>query len=233
VRVDRVRQLILKERVGFDATGAETGPLEVLVNNTKWDGRGSPGVSVDFPRDGITELPRVGSTELWEIINLTADAHPMHTHLAQFQILSRQSFGPGYPAAWAAAYFAPDGTPKCGVASLDPSNPCPGYGPPLAYRVPNGDGAIGGNPAVGPYLLPDAAPPEPEEAGWKDTARSLPGQVLRILVRFAPTSDPVSEVRPGENRYPFDPSKGPGYVWHCHIIDHEDNEMMRPYRVLP
>ncbi len=33
--------------------------------------------------------------------------------------------------------------------------------------------------------------------------------------------------------YPFDPSTGPGYVWHCHIIDHEDNEMMRPYNVLP
>jgi hypothetical protein len=31
----------------------------------------------------------------------------------------------------------------------------------------------------------------------------------------------------------FDPSEGPGYVWHCHIIDHEDNEMMRPYSVLP
>jgi hypothetical protein len=32
--------------------------------------------------------------------------------------------------------------------------------------------------------------------------------------------------------YPFDPSLGPGYVWHCHIVDHEDNEMMRPYGVV-
>jgi FtsP/CotA-like multicopper oxidase with cupredoxin domain len=35
----------------------------------------------------------------------------------------------------------------------------------------------------------------------------------------------------GINLYPFDPTEGPGYVWHCHIIDHEDNEMMRPYKV--
>jgi FtsP/CotA-like multicopper oxidase with cupredoxin domain len=33
--------------------------------------------------------------------------------------------------------------------------------------------------------------------------------------------------------YPFEPNGGHGYVWHCHIIDHEDNEMMRPYAVTP
>ena len=35
--------------------------------------------------------------------------------------------------------------------------------------------------------------------------------------------------RPGQNKFAFNPTYGPGYVWHCHIIDHEDNEMMRPY----
>jgi hypothetical protein len=44
-----------------------------------------------------------------------------------------------------------------------------------------------------------------------------------------PAMTPVDAVAPGENRFPFDPADGPGYVWHCHIIDHEDNEMMRPY----
>jgi spore coat protein A len=232
VRVDKVRQLILKEQAGFDSAGNATGPLEVLVNNSKYDGLMSPGVAADFPKDGVSELPRVGSTELWEIINLTMDAHPMHTHLAQFQILSRQSFGAGYPDAWAAAFYAADGTPRCGTAYADPGNPCPGYGPPNTYGIPNGDGAVGGNPAVGPYLLPDRSPPAPEESGWKDTAKAMPGQVLRILVRFAPTYAPVSAARPGKNLFPFDPTKGPGYVWHCHIIDHEDNEMMRPYRVV-
>jgi len=33
--------------------------------------------------------------------------------------------------------------------------------------------------------------------------------------------------------FPFDPNGGHGFVWHCHIIDHEDNEMMRPDEVKP
>jgi hypothetical protein len=38
---------------------------------------------------------------------------------------------------------------------------------------------------------------------------------------------------PDEAVYPFDPSGGLGYVWHCHILEHEDNEMMRPFAVVP
>ncbi len=56
-------------------------------------------------------------------------------------------------------------------------------------------------------------PPEPFEAGWKDTVRADPGMVTRIIV-------------------PFEGYAG-RYVWHCHILEHEDNEMMRPYEVLP
>jgi spore coat protein A len=55
-------------------------------------------------------------------------------------------------------------------------------------------------------------PPAPEEAGWKDTVRADPGMVTRIIVRF--------EGYPGR------------YVWHCHVLEHEDNEMMRPYDVV-
>ena len=58
-----------------------------------------------------------------------------------------------------------------------------------------------------------ATPPDPAEAGWKDTVRANPGAVTRIIARF--------EGYPGR------------YVWHCHILEHEDNEMMRPYEVLP
>jgi FtsP/CotA-like multicopper oxidase with cupredoxin domain len=51
-------------------------------------------------------------------------------------------------------------------------------------------------------------------------------------VRWAPTAVAVSGVQAGTNRFPFDPTTGgPGYVWHCHILDHEDNEMMRSYLV--
>jgi spore coat protein A, manganese oxidase len=57
-----------------------------------------------------------------------------------------------------------------------------------------------------------AVPPAPEEAGWKDTVRADPRMVTRIIV-------------------PFEGYTG-RYVWHCHILEHEDNEMMRPYDVV-
>jgi len=56
-------------------------------------------------------------------------------------------------------------------------------------------------------------PPDPTEAGWKDTVRAEPGMITRIVVRFEGYSG--------------------RYVWHCHILEHEDNEMMRPFDVLP
>lgn len=56
------------------------------------------------------------------------------------------------------------------------------------------------------------APPEPWETGFKDTVIAYPGQVTRIRAQFT---------TPGQ------------YVWHCHIVEHEDNEMMRPYRIGP
>jgi spore coat protein A len=61
-------------------------------------------------------------------------------------------------------------------------------------------------------FLGDAQPPEPNEAGWKDTVRADPHMVTRIIV-------------------PFTGFTG-RYVWHCHILEHEDNEMMRPYEVI-
>lgn len=54
--------------------------------------------------------------------------------------------------------------------------------------------------------------PANNEAGWKDTAVMLPGEVTRVIAKFD---------REGR------------YVWHCHILSHEDHEMMRPYEVLP
>jgi FtsP/CotA-like multicopper oxidase with cupredoxin domain len=71
--------------------------------------------------------------------------------------------------------------------------------------------------------------PEANEAGWKDTLKMFPQEVTRIVLRWAPISVPINGVAPGQNMYAFDPTSGPGYVWHCHILDHEDNEMMRPY----
>ncbi len=55
-------------------------------------------------------------------------------------------------------------------------------------------------------------PPEPGETGFKDTVIVYPGQVTRVRAQF---------LNPGQ------------YVWHCHIVEHEDNEMMRPFRIGP
>ena len=55
-------------------------------------------------------------------------------------------------------------------------------------------------------------PPEPWETGFKDTVTAYPGQVTRIRAKFD---------TPGQ------------FVWHCHIVEHEDNEMMRPFRIGP
>src|SRR5262249_19793115 len=110
---------------------------------------------------------------------------------------------------------------------------CPDYGPPLDYLTPNKDGAVGGNLAFSDYLTSKTViPPEPFEMGWKDTVELNPHEVVRILVRWTPSDVPPKpdQSDAGQNLYAFDPTEG-YYVWHCHIINHEDNEMMRPYRV--
>jgi spore coat protein A len=217
VTADKTRQLTLNEVIG------PGGPLEILVNNTKWDGkRGDGSVRGDFTAvtvGGITEyyseLPNEGDTEVWEIVNLTADFHPIHTHLTQFQLINRQNYNTNkYNQAYNAAF--PGGLY------------IPAYGPPLDYDRGNAI-PLGGNPDVTPFLQGPARPPNANEAGWKDTVQMSPGQVTRIAVRYAPTDKPINDP---DLYYPFDPNaNGHGFVWHCHIVDHEDNEMMRPYKV--
>ncbi|MGE5347214.1 MAG: multicopper oxidase domain-containing protein [Acidithiobacillales bacterium] len=237
VTAAKTRQLTLNEVLalpsittdpvtGTPNTAYPGGPLEILVNNTKWGGTDRSDFT-PITVNGITtyysELPKEGDTEVWEIVNLTADAHPIHLHLVQFQLINRQNYNTNkYPAVYDAAFP--------GGAYL------PGYGPPLNYNTGNSR-ALGGNPdiaAVGKngkplYLQGPAMPPEANEAGWKDTVIVLPGQVTRIAVRWAPTSLPT-DTAAADLYFPFDPSgeSEHGYVWHCHIIDHEDNEMMRP-----
>jgi spore coat protein A len=78
---------------------------------------------------------------------------------------------------------------------------------------PQHDGAEGVGGILSNVVLGgDAVGPAPNEAGWKDTAVMMPGQVTRVIARFD---------REGR------------YVWHCHILSHEDHEMMRPYYVGP
>ncbi len=65
-------------------------------------------------------------------------------------------------------------------------------------------------------------PPERNERpGWKDTVKTYPGYVTRVIQKFdLPAGTPVA---PGQEFR---------YVWHCHILEHEDNEMMRPYKLI-
>ena len=58
----------------------------------------------------------------------------------------------------------------------------------------------------------DPRPAEPWERGWKDTVTAYPSEVTRVRMQFGTAGQ---------------------YVWHCHIVSHEDNEMMRPYRIGP
>jgi spore coat protein A len=126
--------------------------VTMLLNNTPWH---AP----------ITENPALNSVEIWSLVNLTDDAHPIHLHLVRFQILDRRR--------------------------LDT----------FAYQNQNTLRYTGA-----------ATAPEPSEAGWKDTARADPGMITRIIV-------------------PFEGYAG-RYIWHCHVLEHEDNEMMRPYEVI-
>jgi spore coat protein A, manganese oxidase len=118
-----------------------------------------------FWMDDITENPALNSTEIWEIYNFTADAHPIHVHQVQFQVLNRQALV----------------TDDEGITE-----------PPARLH--------------GPRMQPESW-----ETGFKDTVLVYPGQLTRIKAHF----------------------DIPGlYVWHCHILSHEDNEMMRPFEVV-
>jgi FtsP/CotA-like multicopper oxidase with cupredoxin domain len=252
------RQLVLFDPQAPFGRGLNTRgtPVEVLINNTRWSGRRDGGGNVPIPGSVVdqsgqdlwlTELPRVGSTEVWEILNLTFTAHPIHIHLVQFQLLNREPLAPdpltgvrSYLRAWSAGFpggtfngETADGTWGPGV--YPPHTIIPGYGPPNDYFTPNADGAVGGNPAFSPFLAGPASriPPNPNEAGWKDVAKVFLGFVTRYAVRWAPQATPISGVKPGQNLFSFDPTRGPGYVVHCHALDHEDNEMMRPYLPVP
>ncbi|WP_053093773.1 multicopper oxidase domain-containing protein [Rufibacter radiotolerans] len=125
------------------------------------------GGAMEF-HDPITENPDLNSTEIWEIYNLTPDAHPIHLHLVSFRILSNQKFS---------------GT------------------------VNEETGALSNVQLEGPLMLP-----EPGQAGRKDTYPVAPGEVTRLVATF---------------------DKEGLYAWHCHVLSHEDHDMMRPMYIGP
>jgi len=73
------------------------------------------------------------------------------------------------------------------------------------------------------------APPDPNYRGWKETVRMNPGEVTRVIMKFDLPTVPFAvpgTLRPGLQG-------GHEYVWHCHILEHEEHDMMRPLVILP
>ncbi|GJP53227.1 hypothetical protein CLOM_g12405 [Closterium sp. NIES-68] len=131
--------------------------------------------------DPATETPKVGTSEIWHIINPTFETHPIHLHLVQHRPISRRPINSGGLIN--------------GSCSLDPSSSKPSCFTGPARPVPR------------------------HEQGWKDTTVAFNDMVTTIFVPFKGQDGKA---------FPFDATEGPGYVWHCHSLGHEDNEMMRP-----
>jgi spore coat protein A len=156
--VNRTRDVVLTE---LDRA-SDGFPIIGLLDNKNWD-------------DPVTEDPKAGSTEVWNMINDTGDGHPKHIHLVQFQILSRQPF----------------------------------------------DQDTFDNTGQLVFTAPPQAPAPEEQHAFKDVVKAYPGTVTKLAMKFdLPTG---THVIPG-HRYK--------YVWHCHILEHEDNEMMRPMDII-
>lgn len=140
-------------------------PVEAELGTIDWDSANVGTWNKLEWRLPVTENPATGATEIWELYNVTADAHPIHIHEVTFEVVNRQDI--------------------------------------LVFEDQK---QVQINPASPPTL------PEPSETGFKDTVVAYPGQVTRVRAQFN---------TPGQ------------FVWHCHILEHEDNEMMRPYRIGP
>lgn len=154
-----------------------------------------------------TENPALYTTEEWEIWNMTGDAHPVHLHLVHFEILGRDEI------KWDSNADEDGFIPAGSMPANDGTYLVPQ--PTVQHNSLAGDPATYGmgfkivNPTKGGFY---AKPAEYVENAPKDMVTALPGQITRIRATFD---------KPGR------------YVWHCHILSHEDHEMMRVMHVGP
>ena len=125
----------------------------------------------------VTENPSAGAVEVWQIMNLTGDTHPIHFHLVNVQLIQRQPFE-GDPNGW----------------------------------------NYSGSPM----------PPDADEIGWKDTVRMNPGEITTVIMKFDLPDLPTAAMR----KAVCPRTGGHEYVWHCHILEHEEHDMMRPLIVI-
>jgi spore coat protein A, manganese oxidase len=184
------RNVVLYEKEG------PGGPLAMFLD----------GIDMSDPRS--IYKPVVGTVEKWNIINTTMDAHPMHWHLTQLQILSRQHF---YNMAMT------DGDPNGYLDNYKIANPTI----PIPYDQPlNTVNVFGINPSTGlPYIDGPGHPiTDGETNAMKDTWVCHPSEITSFLIKWTQEDN---------SAYKFDAALPPGYVWHCHILEHEENAMMR------
>jgi FtsP/CotA-like multicopper oxidase with cupredoxin domain len=83
--------------------------------------------------------------------------------------------------------------------------------------------AFGGDPAHGLHTVGRPTPPDANELGWKETVRMNPGEVTTVIMQFNLPTLPAIMGDPLSPR-----TGGHEYVWHCHILEHEEHDMMRP-----
>jgi spore coat protein A len=166
---DQPNMLTMRELAA--AVGDDDGPF---VSVTDGDETTRYRVAAAHFEDATTFFPMLGEHEVWQLINLTGDTHPIHLHLDPFQILARR---------------------------------------PIRYEIP--DGGIGERDLAATVTLERDPEDKLEHAiddnerGLKDTIRVNPNEIVEIAVRFTNCSG--------------------RYMYHCHILEHEDRDMMRPF----
>jgi len=74
------------------------------------------------------------------------------------------------------------------------------------------------------FSIGDPIRPEPSELGWKETVRMNPGEITTVIMQFNLPNLPTAAMRNAVSPR----TGGKEYVWHCHIFEHEEHDMMRP-----
>ena len=181
--------------------------------------------------DPITEVIAKDTVEDWVIINTTPDVHPMHLHLVKFQVIEKGHIkaGPGGTVLTGGA--APPNYIRADGAGAMPA-PIPGY----TEYTPNTDPRSDPSGTPTGLMVPDTPSNSVyarsgNETGWKDTVKVPPA-----MTSYDPNAG--GEVtNPGyvRIRARFDLPAGADfpatYMFHCHILSHEENAMMRPFTV--
>jgi FtsP/CotA-like multicopper oxidase with cupredoxin domain len=183
-------------------------PTEVLLNNLDFTAGSDDNHLVMNLGPGAAR-PKLNTVEEWDIVNTTADAHPIHLHDTQFRVINRQQV---------------DSTRY--LAAVNPLLP---DAPTVGGSGVQGSFGIIPPPDPTPFLKSHARAPAANERGWKDTVIAYPGEVLRILVPFGGTAVGITSAFSGDAQHQYTGA----YVWHCHILEHEENDMMQGYVLTP